>query len=49
VLADGSKIGRVHLGRIAEVSDIDGVITGNSAPATPLAELREAGLDVTQV
>ncbi|WP_374946757.1 DeoR/GlpR family DNA-binding transcription regulator [Agreia sp.] len=49
VLADGSKIGQVHLGRIATVTGVDGVITGQSARATPLAELREAGLDVTRV
>ncbi|KQO05027.1 DeoR family transcriptional regulator [Agreia sp. Leaf244] len=49
VLADGSKIGQVHLGRVAEVSQVDGVITGGSARAKPLAELREAGLDVTRV
>ena len=49
VLADGSKIGQVHLGRVADVSQVDGVITGGSARAKPLAELREAGLDVTRV
>jgi DeoR family transcriptional regulator of aga operon len=49
VLADGSKIGQVHLGRVAGVSDVDGVVTGQSARATPLVELGEAGLDVTRV
>ena len=49
VLADGSKIGQVHLGRVADVSQVDGVITGASARPKPLAELREAGLDVTGV
>ncbi|KJC65804.1 DeoR/GlpR family DNA-binding transcription regulator [Agreia bicolorata] len=49
VLADGSKIGQVHLGRVAPVDGIDSVITGDSARAAPLAELREAGLDVTRI
>jgi DeoR family transcriptional regulator of aga operon len=49
VLADGSKIGQVHLGRVADVSGVDAVITGQSARARPLGELREAGLDVTRV
>ncbi|KQM57081.1 MULTISPECIES: DeoR/GlpR family DNA-binding transcription regulator [unclassified Agreia] len=49
VLADGSKIGQVHLGRVAPVGGVDSVITGHSARAAPLNELREAGLDVTRV
>jgi DeoR family transcriptional regulator of aga operon len=49
VLADGSKIGQVHLGRVADASGVDGVITGESARPRPLAALREAGLDVTRV
>jgi DeoR family transcriptional regulator of aga operon len=49
VLADGSKIGQVHLGRVADVSGVDGVITGDSARAPALAALRDAGLDVTRV
>lgn len=48
-LADGSKIGQVHLGRVAPATGVDTVVTGQSARARPLAELREAGLDVTQV
>ncbi|MEP6907807.1 MAG: DeoR/GlpR family DNA-binding transcription regulator [Pseudoxanthomonas sp.] len=49
VLADGSKIGQVHLGRIADVSGVDGVITGASARPQPLELLRDAGLHVTRV
>jgi DeoR family transcriptional regulator of aga operon len=49
VLADGSKIGQVHLGRIAKIAGVDGLITGASARAQTVQALREAGLDVTQV
>lgn len=46
VVADGSKHGQVHLGRIGTVRDVDTVVTGASAPAHELARLRRAGVDV---
>jgi DeoR family transcriptional regulator of aga operon len=49
VLADGSKVGQVHLGRVAAADEIDALITGDSAPASVLAELRELGVPVTSV
>lgn len=47
VVADGSKLGRTHLGRIAAIDEVDGLITGSTADDAVLAELRSAGLDVT--
>jgi DeoR family transcriptional regulator of aga operon len=41
-VADGSKIGLVKLGRIAPLSSFDDVITGDSADAAALADLRAA-------
>lgn len=49
VVADGSKLGRVHLGRVATLHDVDTVVTGASAPAHELARLRRAGVDVVPV
>jgi DeoR family transcriptional regulator of aga operon len=46
VVADGSKIGQVQLGRIASISEIDSLITGTSADAGELKQLRSAGLHV---
>jgi len=43
VIADGSKIGRVQLGRVADASAIDILITDPTAPAAALAELRSLG------
>ena len=40
VIADGSKIGRVQLGHVADATAVDVLITDQSAPATALAELR---------
>ncbi len=47
VVADGSKIGRTHLGRVTSIDEVDDLITGESADAAALDALREAGLDVT--
>jgi DeoR family transcriptional regulator of aga operon len=47
VVADGSKLGRTHLGRIAAIDEVDGLITGESADAAAVADLRAAGLAVT--
>lgn len=46
VVADGSKLGRVHLGRVAALDDVDTVVTGASASAHELARLRRAGAEV---
>ena len=49
VVAAGSKIGQAHLIRIAELIEIGSVITGTSARADAVADLRRAGTDVIQV
>lgn len=46
VVADGSKLGRTHLGRIADVTEVGELITGESAPAAEVDALRAAGLAV---
>jgi DeoR family transcriptional regulator of aga operon len=46
VLADGSKLGTVHLARLCAVDEVDAVITGPSADPAVLAELRERGVHV---
>ncbi len=47
VVADGSKTGRTHLGRIAGIDEVAGLITGASAEQQTVAALRAAGLAVT--
>lgn len=49
VVAVGSKIGQAHLVRIAHLAAVGSVITGTSARAGAVAELRSAGADVIQV
>jgi len=49
VVADGSKLGQTHLIRIADLSEIGSIMTGPSARADVVAELRRAGTDVIQV
>ncbi len=49
VVADGSKLGNVHLGRIARLSEVDGLVTGASAPVGALAEFDAVGLAVSRV
>ncbi|BDZ63736.1 DeoR/GlpR family DNA-binding transcription regulator [Agromyces mangrovi Wang et al. 2018] len=46
VVADASKLGEVHLGRIAPVDAFDRLVTDRAAPAALIAELQEAGLAV---
>ncbi|MGN6761972.1 MAG: DeoR/GlpR family DNA-binding transcription regulator [Leifsonia sp.] len=46
VVADGSKLDRTHLGRIAAVDEVAELITGASAPRVAVTALREAGLPV---
>lgn len=40
VVADGTKVGRVHLGRVTSASAVDVLITDPAAPSAALAELR---------
>ncbi len=47
IVADGSKIGRTHLGRVASIDEVDELITGESADGSALDALRKAGLAVT--
>ena len=46
VLADGGKVGQVSLVHLFPVSDIDILITGQSADGAAVSALRERGLDV---
>ncbi|UTT63155.1 DeoR/GlpR family DNA-binding transcription regulator [Microcella humidisoli] len=47
--ADSSKIGQVHLGRVATLGELDELITDDAATDAELAPLRAAGLAVTTV
>jgi DeoR family transcriptional regulator of aga operon len=49
VVADGSKIGQVHLAKVADIDEITTVLTGPSAPAAEVARLRSSGVEVVQV
>ncbi len=46
VVADGSKLGAVELAPLCDVSDVDILVTGESADAEAVAALRERGLAV---
>jgi len=46
LLADGSKLGEVHLGRIAPLEAFDALVTDASAPPALVAELEATGLPV---
>lgn len=46
VVADGSKLGEVHLGRIAPIDAFDVLVTDAAAPAPLVAELEVSGLAV---
>ncbi len=47
--ADSSKLGQVHLGRVASLDELDELITDNAAMEAQLEPLRAAGLRVTTV
>ncbi|WP_372593706.1 DeoR/GlpR family DNA-binding transcription regulator [Actinotalea sp.] len=49
VVADGSKLGQVHLAKVAGIEEISTVLTGPSAPAAEVERLRSSGVDVVQV
>lgn len=46
IVADGSKLGEVHLGRIAPIDAFDELVTDVAAPPQLVAELEVAGLTV---
>jgi DeoR family transcriptional regulator of aga operon len=46
VVADSSKLGRTHLGRIGQISRFDSLVTDAAADSAELDDLREAGLTV---
>ncbi|MDH6237911.1 DeoR/GlpR family DNA-binding transcription regulator [Cryobacterium sp. CG_9.6] len=48
VVADGSKLGQVHLGLVGELGAFDTLITDAAADPAALHELRETGLTVLQ-
>jgi len=47
--ADSSKLGQVHLGRVASLDELDELITDDRATADQLDPLRAAGLALTAV
>lgn len=47
--ADASKLGQVHLGRVATLDELDELITDDAATDAVLEPLRAAGLSVTTV
>ena len=47
VVADGTKIGKVSVARIARINDIDQVITTDSAPSELINQLRDSDVIVT--
>ena len=49
VVADGSKVGATSLARICAVGEVDLLLTGPSAPAGPVEDLRSSGLEVRVV
>ncbi len=46
VVADGSKLGNISVAKVADIEDVDLVITGTSAPPEVVNELRHLGVTV---
>ncbi|GAA1626243.1 DeoR/GlpR family DNA-binding transcription regulator [Georgenia ruanii] len=46
VVADGSKVGRVTLAKMADLSEVDVLVTDSSADPTALEAIRAAGVEV---
>lgn len=46
VLADGSKLGQVHLGQVAGLAEVDVLVTGAGADDAAVADLARAGLAI---
>lgn len=49
VVVDSTKIGKVTLAKVADLSEIDVLITDSNAPEEELSQLRAAGIDVRTV
>ena len=49
VVADSSKIGVVSVARVADIDQVDILVTGRSAPTEGVQGLRDAGLTVLEV
>ena len=49
IVADGSKVGVVSVARVAEIDQVDILVTGRSAPTEGVQDLRDAGLTVLEV
>jgi DeoR family transcriptional regulator, aga operon transcriptional repressor len=49
VLADGSKLGRIEVAKLCDISEVDMVITGRSADPAVVKTLQERGCDVRVV
>lgn len=49
LVADSTKLGQVHLGRVAALDELDELITDDAAPADHVAALQAAGLAVSLV
>lgn len=47
VVADGSKVGKASVARIARIDDVDRLITTDSAPSVLLDEIRDLGVITT--
>ena len=48
-VADASKIGHVTLAKMADLGEIDVLVTDSGAPADELARIRDAGIEVVIV
>ncbi len=48
-VADGSKVGRVMLARLAEIGEVDVLVTDSNADAAELGRIRQGGVDVRVV
>ncbi|SDB90622.1 transcriptional regulator, DeoR family [Sanguibacter gelidistatuariae] len=46
VVADGSKVGRVTLAKVADLAEVDVLVTDSSADADALDAIRDAGVEV---
>ena len=47
VVADGSKVGKASVARIARIEDVDRLITTDSAPSEMLGQIRDLGVETT--
>jgi DeoR family transcriptional regulator of aga operon len=47
VVADGTKVGKVSVARVAHVDEVDQLITSDSAPPDVLDQIRDLGVETT--